>query len=144
MGTFGDMIHWFKGLLLKKSPCKKCWDSCRIYLTIPSGRGLPHLKTTKRHKLCCIILKCFGYASGVHQSHAALKQHADLLEAALARRESTTTELNEQLTAATQERAMEENKLQQLVKELEEGLQKEKAMSKDLRKQVSYHGLNMW
>lgn len=78
-----------------------------------------------------------GRLAGVQQSHTALKQHAALLEEALARRESTMTELNEQLSATSQEKVTEEDKLNQLLKEHEEGLRKEKAMSKELRKQLA-------
>ena len=78
---------------------------------------------------------------GVQQSHSALKQHANLLEAALGRRETTLAEMAGQMTTSSQEHAAEEERLRAKLQEMTEALKKEKEASKKLQKQVrpEYH-----
>ncbi|XP_033627641.1 golgin subfamily A member 3-like isoform X1 [Asterias rubens] len=78
-----------------------------------------------------------GRLAGVQQSHSALKQHANLLEAALGRRETTLAEMAGQMSTSSQEHAAEEGKLRAKLREVTEALKKEKEASKKLQKQVA-------
>ncbi|XP_038055548.1 golgin subfamily A member 3-like [Patiria miniata] len=78
-----------------------------------------------------------GRLAGVQQSHSALKQHANLLEAALGRRETTLAEMAAQMTSNSQENAAEVDRLKAKLREESQALKREKGAGKDLQKQVA-------
>ncbi|XP_077995209.1 uncharacterized protein LOC144448792 isoform X2 [Glandiceps talaboti] len=69
-----------------------------------------------------------GRLAGVKQSHDALKHHTSVLETALARRESSLTEMVSQLQTLKHDKEEEENKLQERIDELVDELEKEKSL----------------
>ncbi|XP_022096311.1 golgin subfamily A member 3-like [Acanthaster planci] len=79
-----------------------------------------------------------GRLAGVQQSHSALKQHANLLEAALGRRETTLAEMAAQMTTNSQDCAAELDRLRAKLRDETQALRKEKEANKGLQKQVAH------
>uniref|UniRef100_A0AAY4BY08 Golgin A3 n=1 Tax=Denticeps clupeoides TaxID=299321 RepID=A0AAY4BY08_9TELE len=78
-----------------------------------------------------------GKLAGLGQSHSALREHANILEAALAKREADLVQLNLQVQAVLKRKEEEDQQMRQLVQTLQNSLEKEKAKVKNLTEQVS-------
>ncbi|KAK7164169.1 hypothetical protein R3I94_002782 [Phoxinus phoxinus] len=78
-----------------------------------------------------------GKLSGLGQSHSALREHANILEAALAKREADLVQLNLQVQAVLKRKEEEDQQMRQLVQTLQTALEKEKRKVKDLTEQVA-------
>ncbi|XP_018618053.2 golgin subfamily A member 3 isoform X3 [Scleropages formosus] len=78
-----------------------------------------------------------GKLTGLGQSHNALREHANILETALAKREADLVQLNLQVQAVLKRKEEEDQQMKQLVSKLQEALEKEKAKVKDLKDQVA-------
>lgn len=78
-----------------------------------------------------------GKLSGLGKSHSALREHANILEAALAKREADLVQLNLQVQAVLKRKEDEDQQMRQLVQTLQGALEKEKIKVKDLTEQVA-------
>ncbi|XP_026104266.1 golgin subfamily A member 3-like isoform X2 [Carassius auratus] len=78
-----------------------------------------------------------GKLSGLGKSHSALREHANILEAALAKREADLVQLNLQVQAVLKRKEEEDQQKRQLVQTLQAALEKEKIKVKDLTEQVA-------
>lgn len=78
-----------------------------------------------------------GKLSGLGKSHSALREHANILEAALAKREADLVQLNLQVQAVLKRKEEEDQQMRQLVQTLQTALEKEKIKVKDLTEQVA-------
>ncbi|XP_028851712.1 golgin subfamily A member 3 isoform X2 [Denticeps clupeoides] len=78
-----------------------------------------------------------GKLAGLGQSHSALREHANILEAALAKREADLVQLNLQVQAVLKRKEEEDQQMRQLVQTLQNSLEKEKAKVKNLTEQVA-------
>ncbi|TRY55647.1 hypothetical protein DNTS_008842 [Danionella cerebrum] len=78
-----------------------------------------------------------GKLSGLGRSHSALREHANILEAALAKREADLVQLNLQVQAVLKRKEEEDQQMRQLVQTLQTALEKEKTKVKDLTEQVA-------
>ncbi|XP_046872045.1 golgin subfamily A member 3 isoform X1 [Hypomesus transpacificus] len=78
-----------------------------------------------------------GKLTGLGQSHSALREHTNILETALAKREADLVQLNLQVQAVLRRKEEEDQQMKQLVQTLQESLEKERAKVKDLREQVA-------
>uniref|UniRef100_A0A672T1S6 Ankyrin repeat and LEM domain-containing protein 2-like n=1 Tax=Sinocyclocheilus grahami TaxID=75366 RepID=A0A672T1S6_SINGR len=78
-----------------------------------------------------------GKLSGLGKSHSALREHANILEAALAKREADLVQLNLQVQAVLKRKEEEDQQMRQLVQTLQAALEKEKIQVKDLTEQVA-------
>uniref|UniRef100_A0A3B3Y5Y0 Golgin A3 n=1 Tax=Poecilia mexicana TaxID=48701 RepID=A0A3B3Y5Y0_9TELE len=78
-----------------------------------------------------------GKLAGLSQSHNALREHANILESALAKREADLVQLNLQVQAVLQRKEEEDQQMKQLVETLQLALEKEKTKVKDLKEQVA-------
>lgn len=78
-----------------------------------------------------------GKLAGLGQSHTALREHSNILETALARREADLVQLNLQVQAVLRRKEEEDQQMKQVVLTLQQALEKEKARVKDLQKQVA-------
>ncbi|XP_066545073.1 golgin subfamily A member 3 isoform X1 [Amia ocellicauda] len=78
-----------------------------------------------------------GKLAGMGQSHNALREHTNILETALAKREADLVQLNLQVQAVLKRKEEEDNQMKQLIQTLQAALQKEKATVKDLKDQVA-------
>uniref|UniRef100_A0A8C1GZ16 Golgin A3 n=1 Tax=Cyprinus carpio TaxID=7962 RepID=A0A8C1GZ16_CYPCA len=78
-----------------------------------------------------------GKLSGLGKSHSALREHANILEAALAKREADLVQLNLQVQAVLKRKEEEDQQMRQLVQTLQAALEKEKIKVKDLTEQVA-------
>uniref|UniRef100_A0A8C1BLX8 Golgin A3 n=1 Tax=Cyprinus carpio carpio TaxID=630221 RepID=A0A8C1BLX8_CYPCA len=78
-----------------------------------------------------------GKLSGLGKSHGALREHANILEAALAKREADLVQLNLQVQAVLKRKEEEDQQMRQLVQTLQAALEKEKIKVKDLTEQVA-------
>ncbi|XP_072770396.1 golgin subfamily A member 3-like isoform X1 [Nerophis lumbriciformis] len=78
-----------------------------------------------------------GKLAGLTQSHTAVREHANILEFALAKREADLVQLNLQVQAVLQRKEEEDQQMKQVVQTLQLALEKEKTKVKDLKEQVS-------
>uniref|UniRef100_A0A6Q2Z7H3 Golgin A3 n=1 Tax=Esox lucius TaxID=8010 RepID=A0A6Q2Z7H3_ESOLU len=78
-----------------------------------------------------------GKLTGLGQSHNALREHSNILETALAKREADLVQLNLQVQAVLKRKEEEDQQMKQLVQTLQDALEKEKAKVKDLKEQVA-------
>nr|XP_046207030.1 golgin subfamily A member 3-like isoform X1 [Oncorhynchus gorbuscha]XP_046207031.1 golgin subfamily A member 3-like isoform X1 [Oncorhynchus gorbuscha]XP_046207032.1 golgin subfamily A member 3-like isoform X1 [Oncorhynchus gorbuscha]XP_046207033.1 golgin subfamily A member 3-like isoform X1 [Oncorhynchus gorbuscha] len=78
-----------------------------------------------------------GRLTGLGQSHNALREHTNILETALAKREADLVQLNLQVQAVLKRKEEEDQQMKQLVQTLQVALEKEKAKVKDLKEQVA-------
>ncbi|XP_043924650.1 golgin subfamily A member 3 isoform X2 [Protopterus annectens] len=78
-----------------------------------------------------------GKLTGLGQSHSALREHAKILETALANREADLVQLNLQVQAVLKRKEEEDHQMKQVVQTLQAALEKEKAKVRDLRQQVA-------
>ncbi|XP_038129533.1 golgin subfamily A member 3 [Cyprinodon tularosa] len=78
-----------------------------------------------------------GKLAGLSQSHNALRDHANILESALAKREADLVQLNLQVQAVLKRKEEEDQQMKQLVETLQHALEKEKTKVKDLKEQVA-------
>uniref|UniRef100_H2U9U1 Golgin A3 n=1 Tax=Takifugu rubripes TaxID=31033 RepID=H2U9U1_TAKRU len=77
-----------------------------------------------------------GKLAGVTQSHNALRDHSNILESALAKREADLVQLNLQVQAVLKRKEEEDQQMKQVVQTLQLALEKEKTKVKDLKEQV--------
>ncbi|MFT7808404.1 golgin subfamily A member 3 isoform X2 [Arapaima gigas] len=68
-----------------------------------------------------------GKLAGLGQSHNALREHANILETALAKREADLVQLNLQVQAVLKRKEEEDQQMKQVVQTLQAALEKEKA-----------------
>uniref|UniRef100_A0A7N6B8P8 Golgin A3 n=1 Tax=Anabas testudineus TaxID=64144 RepID=A0A7N6B8P8_ANATE len=78
-----------------------------------------------------------GKLAGLAQSHSALREHANILESALAKREADLVQLNLQVQAVLKRKEEEDQQMKQVVQTLQLALEKEKSKVMDLKEQVS-------
>ncbi|XP_056152495.1 golgin subfamily A member 3 isoform X2 [Lampris incognitus] len=78
-----------------------------------------------------------GKLTGLGQSHSALREHANILETALAKREADLVQLNLQVQAVLKRKEEEDQQMKQVVQTLQVALEKEKAKVRDLKEQVA-------
>ncbi|KAI5615238.1 golgin subfamily A member 3 isoform X1, partial [Silurus asotus] len=78
-----------------------------------------------------------GKLTGLGQSHNALREHANVLEAALAKREADLVQLNLQVQAVLKRKEEEDQQMRNLVQTLQAALENEKIKVKELTEQVA-------
>ncbi|XP_076003710.1 golgin subfamily A member 3 isoform X2 [Genypterus blacodes] len=78
-----------------------------------------------------------GKLAGLAQSHSTLREHSNILESALAKREADLVQLNLQVQAVLKRKEEEDQQMKQVVQSLQLALEKEKAKVKDLKEQVA-------
>uniref|UniRef100_A0AAX7SEF3 Golgin A3 n=1 Tax=Astatotilapia calliptera TaxID=8154 RepID=A0AAX7SEF3_ASTCA len=78
-----------------------------------------------------------GKLAGLAQSHNALREHANILESALAKREADLVQLNLQVQAVLKRKEEEDQQMKQMVQSLQLALEKEKTKVMDLKEQVA-------
>ncbi|XP_071758786.1 golgin subfamily A member 3 isoform X2 [Centroberyx gerrardi] len=78
-----------------------------------------------------------GKLAGLGQSHNALREHSNVLETALAKREADLVQLNLQVQAVLKRKEEEDQQMKQVVHTLQLALEKEKTKVKDLKEQVA-------
>ncbi|KAJ8380202.1 hypothetical protein SKAU_G00009800 [Synaphobranchus kaupii] len=78
-----------------------------------------------------------GKLAGLGQSHSALREHSNILETALAKREADLVQLNLQVQAVLKRKEEEDQQMRQLVHSLQAALEKEKVKVRDLKDQVA-------
>ncbi|KAJ8263432.1 hypothetical protein COCON_G00158890, partial [Conger conger] len=78
-----------------------------------------------------------GKLAGLGQSHNALREHSNILETALAKREADLVQLNLQVQAVLKRKEEEDHQMKQLVQSLQAALEKERVKVKDLKEQVA-------
>ncbi|OCU01939.1 hypothetical protein XELAEV_18007718mg [Xenopus laevis] len=78
-----------------------------------------------------------GKLAGLGQSNAALREHSNILEAALAKRESDLVQLNLQVQAVLKRKEEEDRQMKELVQTLQDALQKEKTKVSSLTEQLA-------
>ncbi|XP_030593448.1 golgin subfamily A member 3 isoform X1 [Archocentrus centrarchus] len=78
-----------------------------------------------------------GKLAGLAQSHNALREHANILESALAKREADLVQLNLQVQAVLKRKEEEDHQMKQMVQSLQLALEKEKTKVMDLKEQVA-------
>ncbi|XP_073415132.1 golgin subfamily A member 3 isoform X2 [Dendrobates tinctorius] len=78
-----------------------------------------------------------GKLTGLGQSNAALREHNNILEAALAKREADLVQLNLQVQAVLKRKEEEDRQMRDLVQSLQDALEKEKAKVTNLAEQVA-------
>ncbi|KAM4707110.1 golgin subfamily A member 3 [Discoglossus pictus] len=78
-----------------------------------------------------------GKVTGLGQSNAALREHNNILEAALAKREADLVQLNLQVQAVLKRKEEEDKQMKELVVALQEALEKEKVKVSSLAEQVA-------
>ncbi|XP_067459359.1 golgin subfamily A member 3 isoform X1 [Thunnus thynnus] len=78
-----------------------------------------------------------GKLAGLAQSHNTLREHANILESALAKREADLVQLNLQVQAVLKRKEEEDQQMKQVVQTLQLALEKEKTKVKDLKEQVA-------
>ncbi|XP_031426241.1 golgin subfamily A member 3 isoform X2 [Clupea harengus] len=78
-----------------------------------------------------------GKLTGLGKSHNALKEHTNILEMALAKREADLVQLNLQVQAVLKRKEEEDEQMRQLVQTLQTALEKEKIRVKTLTEQVA-------
>uniref|UniRef100_A0A3B3I484 Golgin A3 n=1 Tax=Oryzias latipes TaxID=8090 RepID=A0A3B3I484_ORYLA len=78
-----------------------------------------------------------GKLAGLAQSHSTLRDHTNILESALAKREADLVHLNLQVQAVLKRKEEEDQQMKQMVKTLQIALEKEQTKVKDLKEQVA-------
>ncbi|XP_069476110.1 golgin subfamily A member 3 isoform X2 [Ambystoma mexicanum] len=78
-----------------------------------------------------------GKLMGLGQANAALREHNNILETALAKREADLVQLNLQVQAVLKRKEEEDQQMKQLVQTLQVALEKEKRQVRQLREQVA-------
>ncbi|KAK1892880.1 Golgin subfamily A member 3 [Dissostichus eleginoides] len=78
-----------------------------------------------------------GKLAGLAQSHNTLREHSNILESALAKREADLVQLNLQVQAVLKRKEEEDQQTKQVVQTLQLALEKEKTKVKDLKEQVA-------
>ncbi|XP_030273465.1 golgin subfamily A member 3 isoform X2 [Sparus aurata] len=78
-----------------------------------------------------------GKLAGLAQSHNTLREHSNILETALAKREADLVQLNLQVQAVLKRKEEEDQQMKQVVQTLQLALEKEKTKVKDLKEQVA-------
>lgn len=78
-----------------------------------------------------------GKLAGLAQSHNTLREHANILETALAKREADLVQLNLQVQAVLKRKEEEDQQMKQVVQTLQLALEKEKSKVLDLKEQVA-------
>ncbi|XP_020783968.1 golgin subfamily A member 3 isoform X2 [Boleophthalmus pectinirostris] len=78
-----------------------------------------------------------GKLAGLAQSHNALREHSNILETALAKREADLVQLNLQVQAVLKRKEEEDQQMRQVVQTLQLALEKEKSKVNDLKEQVA-------
>ncbi|XP_061671962.1 golgin subfamily A member 3 isoform X2 [Syngnathoides biaculeatus] len=78
-----------------------------------------------------------GKLAGLTKSHSTLREHANILESALAKREADLVQLNLQVQAVLKRKEEEDQQMKQVVQNLQLALEKEKTKVKDLKEQVA-------
>ncbi|XP_077418186.1 golgin subfamily A member 3 isoform X2 [Vanacampus margaritifer] len=78
-----------------------------------------------------------GKLAGLTQSHSTLREHANILECALAKREADLVQLNLQVQAVLRRKEEEDQQMKQVVQTLQLALEKEKSKVKDLKEQMA-------
>ncbi|XP_053181172.1 golgin subfamily A member 3 isoform X2 [Scomber japonicus] len=78
-----------------------------------------------------------GKLDGLAQSHNTLREHTNILESALAKREADLVQLNLQVQAVLKRKEEEDQQMKQVVQTLQLALEKEKTKVKDLKEQVA-------
>lgn len=78
-----------------------------------------------------------GKLAGLAQSHNTLREHSNILESALAKREADLVQLNLQVQAVLKRKEEEDQQMKQVVQSLQLALEKEKSKVKDLKEQVA-------
>ena len=73
-------------------------------------------------------------------SHSALKEHAETLEAALAKKESSAAALSSRITEELTLKEKELTNLRHQLKEIQQLTDAERIKNKDLKKQVTKNG----
>ncbi|KAJ0067693.1 hypothetical protein NL108_009845, partial [Boleophthalmus pectinirostris] len=85
-----------------------------------------------------------GKLAGLAQSHNALREHSNILETALAKREADLVQLNLQVQAVLKRKEEEDQQMRQVVQTLQLALEKEKSKVNDLKEQVcTPHTINV-
>nr|XP_033810642.1 golgin subfamily A member 3 isoform X1 [Geotrypetes seraphini]XP_033810643.1 golgin subfamily A member 3 isoform X1 [Geotrypetes seraphini]XP_033810644.1 golgin subfamily A member 3 isoform X1 [Geotrypetes seraphini] len=77
-----------------------------------------------------------GRLTGLGQTNSALREHNNILESALAKREADLVQLNLQVQAVLKRKEDEDQQMKQLVQTLQVALEKEKVNVKNLKDQV--------
>ncbi|TSO98508.1 Golgin subfamily A member 3 [Bagarius yarrelli] len=77
-----------------------------------------------------------GKLTGLGQSHNALREHTNVLETALAKREADLVQLNLQVQAVLKRKEEEDQQMKNLVQTLQAALEKEKIKVKELTEQA--------
>uniref|UniRef100_A0A8C9YI39 Golgin A3 n=1 Tax=Sander lucioperca TaxID=283035 RepID=A0A8C9YI39_SANLU len=77
-----------------------------------------------------------GKLAGLAQSHNTLREHSNILESALAKREADLVQLNLQVQAVLKRKEEEDQQMKQVVQTLQLALEKEKTKVNDLKEQV--------
>ena len=83
--------------------------------------------------LICVYVRCL---TGALQNYDQLKTHTGVLESLIASKESSSVEMTSQAQQEVLQRERNIDELQGNVKTLQEALQKEKSLAKELKKQV--------
>uniref|UniRef100_A0AAV2MTY6 Golgin A3 n=1 Tax=Knipowitschia caucasica TaxID=637954 RepID=A0AAV2MTY6_KNICA len=78
-----------------------------------------------------------GKLAGLAQSHNALREHSNVLETALAKREADLVQLNLQVQAVLKRKEEEDQQMRQVVQKLQLALEKEKSKVNELKEQVA-------
>ncbi|XP_033475824.2 golgin subfamily A member 3 isoform X1 [Epinephelus lanceolatus] len=78
-----------------------------------------------------------GKLAGLAQSHSTLREHSNILESALAKREADLVQLNLQVQAVLKRKEEEDQQMKQVVQTLQLALEKEKTKVNDLKEQVA-------
>ncbi|TNN70644.1 Golgin subfamily A member 3 [Liparis tanakae] len=78
-----------------------------------------------------------GKLDGLAQSHNTLREHSNILESALAKREADLVQLNLQVQAVLKRKEDEDQQMKQVVQTLQLALEKEKTKVHDLKEQVA-------
>ncbi|XP_038559082.1 golgin subfamily A member 3 isoform X2 [Micropterus salmoides] len=78
-----------------------------------------------------------GKLAGLAQSHNTLREHSNILESALAKREADLVQLNLQVQAVLKRKEEEDQQMKQVVQTLQLALDKEKTKVNDLKEQVA-------
>ncbi|XP_068422946.1 golgin subfamily A member 3 isoform X2 [Clinocottus analis] len=78
-----------------------------------------------------------GKLTGLAQSHNTLREHSNILESALAKREADLVQLNLQVQAVLKRKEEEDQQMKQVVQTLQLALEKEKTKVNDLKEQVA-------
>ncbi|XP_063820770.1 golgin subfamily A member 3 isoform X1 [Pseudophryne corroboree] len=78
-----------------------------------------------------------GKLTGLGQSNSALREHSNILEVALAKREADLVQLNLQVQAVLKRKEEEDRHMRDLVQSLQDALEKERAKVSSLAEQVA-------